>query len=546
MPSRFPSFLPRLADHYRGAGYWRDVLCDTALFEAAQAQGGAAALVDRRGTLTWNELADEVRRCASGLKGLGVARGDAVSWVLPNWREAAIIHWALLHLGAISNPIVPIYRHREIRYIVDQASSSVIVVPTRFRDFDYTAMMETLRPELPALRMVVSVDGDEGGDSGASDMTFASLCDADPDDSIAHTTRSADDPALLLYTSGTTADPKGAVHTHNTLDFELRSMIDFYGLGARDVVYMPSPLSHVTGLLYGIQMPALLRGSVVYQDRFEPSEAIQLLEKHACTFTVGATPFLHGLCEAQRAAPRRIALETFVCGGADVPPDLIREASKTLGCLATRAYGSTEFPTVTGGNGDDEEDRRAETDGRVMEHCEVRVVDESGAEVAPGTPGELLARGPELFPGYLAGVGTDAFDAEGWFATGDLVSIEDGYLTVVGRIKDIIIRGGENISVKEVEDLLFTHPEVEEVAIVAMPDSALSERACAWVVPAEGTRPTLDSLVAFLRGHRLANQKLPERLELVRELPKTASGKIQKHKLRTRIRERLEREAGAD
>ena len=354
---------------------------------------------------------------------------------------------------------------------------------------------------------------------------------------------SADHPALLLYTSGTTANPKGAIHTHNTLDFELRSMVDFYGLDEGTVVYMPSPLSHVTGLLYGIQMPAMLGGRAVFQERFSPEAGLALVAEHGCTFSVGATPFLVGLCEAQEASPRSLALEAFVCGGADVPAELIRRAGETLGCCATRAYGSTEFPTVTGGNAEDSEDRRARTDGRVMDHCEVRVVDEDGSVVEEGVPGELQARGPELFPGYLAGVGASSFDEEGWFSTGDLVSLRSGYLTVEGRIKDIILRGGENVSVKEVEDLLYGHPDVAEVAIVAMPDPKLTERACAYVVAEPGRAPTLEALVVHLENHRLARQKLPERVELVEELPKTASGKVQKNVLRTRIREQIKAEA---
>ncbi|MBJ20951.1 MAG: AMP-binding protein [bacterium] len=544
MSERFPRSPPHLARHYRDAGFWRDALCDEALFATAETRPDSTALIDRLGPMSWSELATRVRGCAAGLRELEVARGDTVSWVLPNWREAAIVHWALLHLGALSNPIVPIYRHREIRFILTQAESSVIVIPSEFRNFDYATMLAELRPELPRLRQVVTVAPNgsppKGGDLDFEELTYGRT----QTDSTGGVDRSPDDPALLLYTSGTTADPKGAIHTHNTLDFELRSMIEFYALDTHDVIYMPSPLSHVTGLLYGIQMPALLGGSVVYQDHFDPDRAIALLEEHACTFSVGATPFLHGLCEAQRRSPRPLALRTFCCGGADVPPDLIREASKTLGCLANRAYGSTEFPTLTGGNQDDSEARRAETDGRVMAHCEVRVVDEEGREVAAGETGELLARGPELFTGYLADVGLDAFDEHGWFSTGDLVSIKDGYLRVEGRRKDIIIRGGENISVKEIEDLLYAHPDVEEVAVVAMPDPVLVERVCAFVVPGSGCQPTLAELVDSLRKQKLANQKLPERMELVEDLPKTASGKVQKHRLRARIRERLERESG--
>ena len=273
MAARFPCVSPQLAARYRAAGYWRDVLCDAALQRAASDHGDATALVDRRGPIGWGELADRVRAAAAGLASLGIAHRDVVSWILPNWREAAIVHWAVLSLGAISNPIVPIYRQREVGRILGQAGSKLIVAPSSYRGFGYADMLAELRGSLPALA--------PGAPPNAA-----------PD-------RSPDDPALLLFTSGTTADPKGAVHTHNTLDFEIRSMIDFYGLGADDVVYMPSPLTHVTGLLYGIQMPAVLGSSVVYQDRFEVDEAMDLLVAHGCSFSVGATPFLHGITEAQ-------------------------------------------------------------------------------------------------------------------------------------------------------------------------------------------------------------------------------------------------------
>lgn len=533
-----PKVAAELAENYRQSGAWRDRLCSADLVDAARSRGSATALIDRAGSISWSELADAASRFAGALKERGVCAGDVVSWILPNWREAAIASWGVWWLGGISNPIVPIYRHREVGYILRQSRASAVIVPGTFRGFDYEAMIADVRSDLPGLKSVFAVE-----ETGRNEHFMTAVESASP---LPPAEGSADDPALLLYTSGTTADPKGAIHTHNTLDFELRSMVEFYALDASTVVYMPSPLSHVTGLLYGIQMPAMLGGSAVLQDQFEPEAGLALVAEHGCTFSVGATPFLVGLCDAQEASPKDLALEAFVCGGADVPAELIRRAAKTLGCCATRAYGSTEFPTITGGNGEDSEDRLAETDGRVMDHCEVRVVDEAGKVVAEGVPGELEARGPELFPGYLAGVGQDAFDEAGWFATGDLVSIRDGYLTVEGRIKDIILRGGENIAVKEVEDLLYGHPEVAEVAIVAMPDPVLTERACAWVVAEPGALPTLADLVGYLKTHRMARQKLPERLELVDTLPKTASGKVQKHLLRTRIRTLLESEGKLD
>jgi cyclohexanecarboxylate-CoA ligase len=357
--------------------------------------------------------------------------------------------------------------------------------------------------------------------------------------------RSALDPAVLLYTSGTTAEPKGVVHPHATLVRENRGVADLYGLDESDSVFMPSPLAHITGLLYGMQLPFMLGSSVVLQDVWNPTTALELIARHQPTFTVAATPFLHGLTHHESIAESDVSsLRVFCCGGADVPPELVREAEQTLGALVNRVYGSTEYPTATLGSPSDPLDKRAETDGRPVSGVELRIVDKSGVEVEAGGLGELWVRGPERFAGYLAQPSGEAvFDPEGWFATGDLARLDSaGHLTISGRKKDIIIRGGENISVKEVEDLLYAHPAIADVAIVAMPDPVMVERACAFIVPADGFAPELPELTEYLMERGLAIQKVPERLERVDELPKNAAGKVQKFKLREEIRERLRAE----
>ncbi|MQA17497.1 MAG: AMP-binding protein, partial [Pseudonocardiaceae bacterium] len=270
---------------------------------------------------------------------------------------------------------------------------------------------------------------------------------------------------------------------------------------------------------------------VVLQDIWDPTVALRLIESQRCTFTLAATPFLHGIVHHPELASFDVSsLRLFGCGGADVPPALIRQAERWLGCPATRVYGSTELPTLSTSPPDAPVDKRAGTDGRAIAAAEFRIVDDDDAQLPAGEVGELLVRGPELFPGYLRDSDNDgAFTPDGWFRTGDLgVVDDDGYICIHGRKKDIVLRGGENISVTEVENLLFEHPAVRDVAIVAMPDPVMVERACAFVVAEPGTAPGLAELTEFLRGKQLAAQKLPERLELVAELPKTASGKIQK------------------
>jgi cyclohexanecarboxylate-CoA ligase len=500
----------------------------------------AVAVVDGVTALTYENLERSVRAAAASLAALGVGRGEVVSWQLPNWHEAVILHHAVLRLGAVSNPIVPIYRHREVGYILRQAESQVVVVPGDFRGFDYPAMIADLRPGLPSLRHVVTVRP-----AGQAALRFDELLQGDP--GFAGTAADADDPMLLMFTSGTTAHPKGVVHTHNTLDYECRSIIEVYGLGPDDVVFMPSPVTHITGLLYGLLMPAMLRTRVVLQDVWDATAALRLIEQQRCSFTMAATPFLHGLVHHPDLPSFDVtSMRVFACGGADVPPALIRQAGERLGTSATRVYGSTEFPTLSTSPPDAPQDKRAGTDGRAIGAAEYQIVDDAGTGLRAGQTGELLVRGPELFPGYLAAADNDgAFTPDGWFRTGDLaVADRDGYVSIRGRKKDIILRGGENISATEVESLLFEHPAVREAAVVAMPDPVLTERACAFVVPEAGQVPSLPELTAFLLSKQLAKQKLPERLELVAELPKTQSGKVQKFRLRELIRGKLAPSAG--
>lgn len=523
-------------ERHRAACHWLDHLIDQHVAAAARSRPGAVAVTDGTVTVTYGELERSVQAIAAGLAGLGVGGGEVVSWQLPNWPEAVALHHGVLRLGAVSNPIIPIYRQREVGYILAQARSRVVVVPGTFRGFDYPAMIAQLRPGLPDLRHVIVARGEEAGAE-----PFERLLGARPD-AVPAGPRTADDPALLMFTSGTTADPKGVLHTHNTLDYENRSMIDVYGLGPDDVVFMPSPVAHITGLLYGLQLPAMLGAPVVLQDIWEPAVALRLIERWRCSFTLAATPFLHGLVHHPDLASFNIAsLRIFACGGADVPPELIRQADQRLGTTATRIYGSTEFPTLSTSPPGAPLAKRAGTDGRVIGAAEYRIVDDAGAGVPAGVTGELLVRGPELFPGYLRESDNKQAFAQGWFRTGDLAAADpQGYVSIRGRKKDIILRGGENISAIEIENLLFEHPRVREVAVVAMPDPVMVERACAFVVPEPGPPPDLADLTAFLLTRQLARQKLPERLEIVTELPKTQSGKVQKFRLRELVRDKLE------
>jgi cyclohexanecarboxylate-CoA ligase len=527
---RWEHLKPPLAKSYAVTGLWRGVLIDSYLDDAAARYPHRTAVIDADREVSFKELSAAVASMSAGLHRLGIAVGHVVSWMLPNWYEAIVTHHAVIRLGAISNPIVPIYRRREVQFILRQAQTKVLIVPKSFRGFDYPGMVSDL--DAPDLEHVVIARGNLDGC-----IQLDTLLSTDPGEPAAASEgRSADDPVLLLYTSGTTADPKGAVHSHNTLDYELRSIVRLFGLVQHDTVFMPSPLTHVTGVLYGIHLPILLGSAVVLQDIWDPAAAADLIQRHAASFTVGATPFLRALVEQPDPLGGRLSMRAFACGGAEVPPQLIIDATKRLDCCVVRVYGSTEHPTVSACGFADNITKRAFTDGRAIGATDIRIVDAGNLDVSPNTLGEVLVRGPEQFLGYLVSDAPWARHAHGdWFRTGDLGALdEDGYLSICGRTKDIIIRGGENLSVKEIEDLLLENPKVADVAVVGMPDPVLGERVCAFVVPGDET-PTLDDLVVHLRARGVAAQKLPERLEIVSTFPRTASGKIQKFVLRAQV-----------
>ncbi|SDG98692.1 AMP-binding protein [Klenkia brasiliensis] len=517
----FPQATPAARERWTAAGAWDGTLLDAWVDAADPAR---LAVVDADVRLTYAELADRVVRCTAGLRRLGVGPGDVVAQQLPNWWEALVVHLATIRLGAVSNPLMPILRDAEMTFALRSGGARVLVVPGVFRGHDHTALAERLRPVCPALEHVVVARGGDFDDL----LSTADGGHAEPG-------RSSGDPVCLLYTSGTESDPKGAVHSHDTLGHEDRSMVTHLQLTASDVVLSASPVAHVTGVLYGFHLASLLGTAVVFCDVWSPERGWSLITAEGCTVTVAATPFLHGLTHSP-ARPATSTLRVFGCGGADVPPELVREATRELDCTVVRVYGSTEIPTVTAGHADDPADLRADTDGRVVGLGELRVVDDEEREVPPGTVGHLRARAPEMFLGYH-GLDRDVVDAEGWFATGDLGRVDDaGFLTVTGRSKDLILRGGENISAKEVEDHLYRHPDVADVAVVAVPDPVLTERGCAVVVPRPGATVTLESLTAFLDGLGIAKQKYPESLVLVGDLPRTPTGKVQKNVLRQQVR----------
>lgn len=538
-PTRPPT--PELATRYRESSDWQGRTVGSHLTDAAARFPDRVAVVDGETRLTFAEVDRAATTLAAALYTDGVRPGDVVSFQLPNRAEAVIAYQATMKLGAVANPIVPIYRGRELRFILGQARSTVVFVPATYRGFDYPAMYGALIDDLPDLHRVIVV-GEHTGSSDDRLTTWSAVLDSAPADApgIVATLPDPDpdDVCLLLYTSGTTADPKGALHSHNTLVFENRSMIDLFDLGEDDVVFNPSPVTHVTGVNCALTLPFVLGARVVLQDLWDPAEALDRIVRENASFMIFSTPFLQGLLDAAESVGRSTpSIRYIVCGGADIPDELTRRATRRLGTV-TRMYGATEGPSVTCGNLADTEDIRLRSDGRVLAPTEVVVVDEAESPVPTGVVGQVLWRGPDTFLGYLdASLNDAAFTAGGFFRTGDLARFDDaGAIHIEGRIKDIINRSGEKISTHEVENLLGGHPSVVEVAVVAGPDPTTGERGCAFVVTRDGI--DLDEVRGFLVAREVATQKIPESVFVVDALPKTASGKIQKFALRDWTRDR--------
>jgi len=537
-----PDGLPRRdaahVERYRDAGQWGEAtLLDRV--EPTLSANPEKRVVGPRETVTYADLWERVEHVSAGLQELGVRAGDVVSYQLPNWTSTVVVHLAATRVGAVCNPIIPIYRGSEVGYILQDAGTDVFVVPESYDDFDFPAMAGDLAGDCPELAHVVVVGGDRDVDESVETTRLAALRETDSDRFEAPVI-GADDVHALLYTSGTTADPKGVLHTHNTLLFEQESVMDVLGLSGETTVFMPSPVTHVTGLLYALEMPFVGGMELVLVAEWDADRAVDLVDRYECNVTVGATPFLQGLCEA---APDdwQNSLRVFACGGADIPPDLVRRATRRLGCTVQRVYGSTEFPTATWPPLDAPLEKLATTDGPPARDVHLKVVDlDTGEELPAGERGELLGHAPELMVGYLGEeLNADAFTGE-WFHTGDLAVIdEDGYVEITGRKKDIIVRGGENIPVKDVEDRLYEHPAVEEIAVVAMPDPEMQEKGCAYVRVASGQEFTVEDMVAHLDEQDIARQKYPERLEIVEEFPVTASGKIRKNELRQDVAQKV-------
>jgi cyclohexanecarboxylate-CoA ligase len=514
------------ADAYTRGLWVRGTLADS-LREAAQRTPQRVVLVDGECRLDCENLYEQATTLAQAL----LARmpvGSVVSFMLPNWHEAAVIYLATTLAGMVVNPILPSLRDRELRFILEDAGSRMILVPSRFNRHDYTSMVERVTSQMDAPPEVIVVRGEAG-----SHTPLASLLQQ-PSATTGLPALDPDTGRMILYTSGTTGRAKGVLHSHNSIHALICQIRDHWLVKEGDRFLVPSPIAHIGGSIYAFECPLLLGITAVLMDHWNADDAARLAQAERCTHVAGATPFLDQLLTAaQRAGTRLPDLKLFICGGASVPPSLIRSAAAYFErAVVTRVYGSTEVPITTIGAPLDA-DHAADTDGRVG-LAEVKLV---SPEAAPGVVGEIHVRGPQMLIGYLHPEDeTECFDAEGYFRTGDLARwVDREYLVVTGRAKDIIIRKGENISPKEVEDILIGHPGIAEVAIVGVPDAHTGERACAIVVPKAAPGPDVASLRSFLEERGVALFKAPEQVVIWDELPKNDAGKVLKHQIKAAL-----------
>ena len=521
---------PAMAARWRGAGLWSDETFAAVLASRVRGAPDREALTDGTRRLTYRGLADGIDRMAARLRALGIGAGDVVTIQMPNWIEFALVFFALERLGAVAVTVSVDFRSRELEYIMRFAGTKMLVCCARFRDFDHVAMAAELKPQLPALACIGVVRGAPGaGMVSLDDVAEAS----GPPAGFVPVPMDADTVMRMAFTSGTTGNPKGVMHCHNTTLAAARILNGDLGLSANDVMMIWLPLGLNWGYLTLVQ--SVLAGAKgVLLDRFRPAEALDLIERERVTYIPTAPASLTTILQEPDLARRDLSgLRIVVSGGASAPVETIRAWRRAAPGVLLELLGMLETGYQTYTRATDNPERVAGSVGRPASHMGLKLVDADGREVARGEEGDICCDGPSVHLGYHNNptANAEAFLPDGWFRSGDLGMIDtDGNLRIVGRLKEMINRGGKKFFPREIEEILYTHPQVLYAAIVGIPDARLGERNCLCLVPRPGETPTLESLVAFL-GDSFATYKLPERLELFTQFPFTPTGKIQRHAL---------------
>lgn len=549
-----PDPLPRVGDMYseqevesfRAKGYWLDETPSAILDHWATQQPDAVFMTDGLHSITYAEFRGQAYRLAAALRRRGLGRGDRLLVQLPSWVEFAVAAMAASRIGAIVVPVLPIYRIDEVRYVLQHCGAKAAVCAGTFRNFDHAAMFRTLREELPDLTTLIVVRGASRGDELAFDA-LARPADGNalPDAGELGPGPSADDGHVIVYTSGTESRPKGCFHSFNTVNFSVRTMQREHAWTTRDVAFGPSPLGHSTGYITSYLLPLRAGASSHVMDIWDPEDALRRIARYRCTITTTATTFLRMLVEAYRAGEHDAgSMRVWIAAGSAIPAQVVQEAREALPtCEILSHYGRSENQVSTTCPVGVDPAKVLSSDGHATDGVRIAILDEDNRHLPPREVGDIAYKGPGHMLGYFRSPEQTRamLSPDGYSRSGDLGYLdEEGYVRVSGRAKDIIVRGGMNISAREIEEHLLAHPAVADVAVVAMPDERLGERVCAFIVPAGGQAVTLGALCAFLRDERgIATQKLPERVETLDALPTTATGKVQKFVLRARLAEEL-------
>ena len=525
---------------YRQQGLWGDASLADYWQQTARAMPDKIAVVDNHGASYTYSALDHAASClANWMLAKGIESGDRIAFQLPGWCEFTVIYLACLKIGAVSVPLLPSWREAELVWVLNKCQAKMFFAPTLFKQTRPVDLILPLQNQLPQLQQIVGVDKLA---PATSSLSLSQIIADNTPLTMAITTH-GDELAAVLFTSGTEGLPKGVMLTHNNILASERAYCARLNLTWQDVFMMPAPLGHATGFLHGVTAPFLIGARSVLLDIFTPDACLALLEQQRCTCMLGATPFVYDLLNLLEKQPADLsALRFFLCGGTTIPKKVARECQQR-GIKLLSVYGSTESSPHAVVNLDDPLSRFMHTDGYAAAGVEIKVVDDARKTLPPGCEGEEASRGPNVFMGYFdePELTARALDEEGWYYSGDLCRMDEaGYIKITGRKKDIIVRGGENISSREVEDILLQHPKIHDACVVAMPDERLGERSCAYVVlKAPHHSLSLEEVVAFFSRKRVAKYKYPEHIVVIEKLPRTASGKIKKFLLRKDIMRRL-------
>ena len=525
---------------YRQQGLWGDASLADYWQQTARAMPDKIAVVDNHGASYTYSALDHAASClANWMLAKGIESGDRIAFQLPGWCEFTVIYLACLKIGAVSVPLLPSWREAELVWVLNKCQAKMFFAPTLFKQTRPVDLILPLQNQLPQLQQIVGVDKLAPATSSLS----LSQIIADNTSLTTAITTHGDELAAVLFTSGTEGLPKGVMLTHNNILASERAYCARLNLTWQDVFMMPAPLGHATGFLHGVTAPFLIGARSVLLDIFTPDACLALLEQQRCTCMLGATPFVYDLLNVLEKQPADLsALRFFLCGGTTIPKKVARECQQR-GIKLLSVYGSTESSPHAVVNLDDPLSRFMHTDGYAAAGVEIKVVDDARKTLPPGCEGEEASRGPNVFMGYFdePELTARALDEEGWYYSGDLCRMDEaGYIKITGRKKDIIVRGGENISSREVEDILLQHPKIHDACVVAMSDERLGERSCAYVVlKAPHHSLSMEEVVAFFSRKRVAKYKYPEHIVVIEKLPRTTSGKIQKFLLRKDIMRRL-------